>query len=502
MEAILLNGVKNLININKLTEKQTIIFLIIIGFLVRITLSPFFVMFPHVPHDFYMYIGGGQCMAEGKFLEIRCPIWSSPIYETFAYGPLLATLNMVWYLIFGSYDFLMFKLPSIIFDTFNVLMVYFIGKRLFNKKLAFYLSLIYSFSFIALYNSAVIGNDENIAMFFILVSTYFLIEKKLPLSAFFIAISVMFKNVGLITLPVFLYYILKKYGSRPLFNYILLSGTIFLIILSPFIFLAGLEKATFFILQIGAGPTEGAGMSFPIILKYATSVEMGFLMLPMLILGYLISLSCIFIFKMKNSEAELLRNMAFILAATFLLGSFLTGRSLYMIFPFLLILFGYGFKGKVQITKKMILGALSIFISLLIYSIIYRWGVVQYSMSERIFLLGILILVPMGVFNLLHGVQRNYRLIWTFIILGVIIWEEVHASPLLALPLKGVAERLIDPSRFTIVNRLYGDHIQGDPEKFLAYGTFFGGPAVILWICLGFLCYTFLKDKFKIRGKI
>jgi hypothetical protein len=74
---------------------------------------------------------------------------------------------------------------------------------------------------------------------------------------------------------------------------------------------------------------------------------------------------------------------------------------------------------------------------------------------------------------------------------------EVYAAPLLALPLKNISEKLINPNKFTVINELYGDHIQGRSDLFLAYGIFFGGSAIILWIFLGLLYYTILKDKFE-----
>jgi len=479
----------------KINDKEIIVFLILISYLVRIILSPFFVMFPHIPHDFYLYIGSGKCMADGEYLMWSCTEWGGRQGQISQYGPFLSTLMMFWYLLFGEFNFFMFKIPSIIFDTLNVLMIYFIGKKLFDKKLAFCLSLLYCFSFITLYNSAVLGNDDMIAMFFILGSLYFLIDKKLSISAVFSSASIMFKIVGIISLPAVFYYIFRKYGLNALFKYILLLGIVYFVFLSPFILIAGPEKALFYI--FGSPKTikqVGGFSSFYNIFEYITNINVDFLVVPILLLSYLVTFCLFFIRKLKNHEMELFRNITLFWIASLLFGGQLTATQQYLIFVFLLIPIGYYIKKKHTTTQTI--GGVLIFISLLVLSVIYRWGVVEYSSIDRILLLSITITSPLGVFLLLKNVKMNYRVIWTFIILAVVMWDTNHAAPFLALPLENIANQLnqsIDINRFTVVQDSYGDHIQGKPEVFLAYGISYGGPAVILWICLILLYYNLLK---------
>ena len=479
----------------KISDKQIIVFLILVSYLVRIILSPFFIMFPHIPHDFYAYVGSGKCMAEGKYLMFVCTAWGGRQGEISVYGPFFGTLMMFWYLLFGEFNFFMYKIPSIIFDTLNVLMIYFIGKKLFNKKLAFYLSLLYCFSFITLYNSAVLGNDDMIAMFFVLGSLYFLIDKKLSISAGFSSVSIMFKIIGIVSLPAVFYYIFRKYGLNTLLKYILLLGIVYFIFLSPFILIAGPERALFYI--FGSSHTTkqtGGYMSFYNIFNYATNINVDFLILPIVFLSYLITFCLFFIRKLKNHEMELFRNITLLWIASLLFGGILVAPQQYLIFVFLLILIGYHIKKKNSITQ--VIGGTLIFISLLVISVIYRWGVVQYSSIDRILFLSITITSPLGVFLLLNNVKMDYRIIWTFIILAVVIFETSMAAPLLALPLGNIANRLnqfVNFNRFGVVQNLYGDHIQGNPEVFLAYAVSYGGPAVILWICLILLYYTLSK---------
>jgi len=496
------------VNLIKTNDGRTIILLILISYLVRIILSPFFVMFPHIPHDFFGYVGPGKCMAEGKYLMYVCAEWGGRQDDILLYGPFFSVLMMFWYLLFGEFNFFMYKIPSIIFDTLNVLIIYFIGKKLFGRKLALCLSLLYSFSFIVLYNSAVLGNDDNIAMFFILGSLYFLINKKLSISAVFSSISIMFKIIGIVSLPAIFYYIFRKYGLNTLFKYALLLGAVYFIFLTPFIFIAGPEKALFYIFNSDRTIKQrGSFLSFYNIFNYITNVNFDVLVMPIFILSYLVTFSLFFIRKLKNREIELFRNIALFWIASLLFGGLLTTVQQYLIFVFLLVVMVYHIKSrepmKCQIILKkgginiQIIGGILIFISLLLFSIVYRWGIAQYSNTDRIALLLITITSPLGVFLFLNNVKMSYRIIWSFIILAVVMWETVHAAPLLALPLENIANQLnqfININRFTVVQNLYGDHIQGRPEVFLAYGIFYGGPAVILWICLISLYYILLKE--------
>jgi hypothetical protein len=273
----------------------------------------------------------------------------------------------------------------------------------------------------------------------------------------------------------------------------MLTGMIYLVFLSPFIWLSGVKNATFYLIEY---ETRAAGwcMSFYNIFRYVTNVEISSLATPILILSYLITLYFIFKRKLKNNKTELFRNMTLLWITSLLFGGWLCGSYLYLMFPFFLILFSLKFTKVRIITKQKLLGVSFIFLSLLIHSTIYREGIVLYSRLDRMLLFSATIIAPIGVFNLMHGIRRSYRIIWSLVILAVIMYEEVLAAPLLVLPLKDIAERLIDLNRFTMINKLYGDHIKGRPEIFLAYGISYGVPALILWICLGFLYYILLRD--------
>jgi len=306
----------------------------------------------------------------------------------------------------------------------------------------------------------------------------------------------MFRIIGIVSLPAVFYYIFRKYGLNALFKYALLLGVVSFIFLSPFILIAGPEKALYSFYHPTYTKQMSSFMSFYIIFEYITNINVDFLIMPIFILSYLVTFCLFFIRKLKNHEMELFRNITLFWIASLLFGGLLTAAQQYLIFVFLLFAMGYHIKKKH--TTIQIIGSILIFISLLVLSIIYRWDVVQYSSVDRILLLLITITSPLGIFLLLNNVKMNYRIIWTFIILAVVMWETSAAASLLILPLENIAnlfDQFIGINRFTVIQNRFGDHIQGSPEMFLAYGILYGGSSVILCICLILLYYTFLREQ-------
>jgi Gpi18-like mannosyltransferase len=483
-------------------DHEIIIFLIIVSYLTRIFLTPFFVMFPYIPHDSYAHSGAGESMAEGNFFMETSKIFEPVRIRVSEYGPFFSTLMLLWYRFFGVYDFFMFKIPVIIFDVLNTLMVYFIGKKILGSRKAFYVSLLYCFSFIVLYNTAVLGDELNYSLLFMLFSTYCIINKKFSLSAVLFSAAMMFRfSPWVLFGPALLFYVFKKENLKESMKYILISGLSLLIMLSPFILLAGWYKTTYYIFGSNVGLQQSEDyknytlfLSIINVLNLVTNINLNFLSLPLLFVGYIITLILILFKRLKNAEIELLRNIVLLGIIGLLVGPGLAGQYMAWVIAFLFILFGLKFNEKRFTTMWLALGVCLIFVSLLIYSIIYREGIVQYSSLDRLLLIIVVIMAPIGTFYLFYPLDRNYRLIWVFIVLGTILSIEIFAAPLLIFPMKNFSERLINLSKFKVINGLYGDHIQGNPEIFVAYGSFYLGSAIILWFCLGLLYYSLLKD--------
>jgi len=486
--------------IGNMKDREIFVILIIVAYLARLLLIPFYILTPYIPHDFYVYVGPGKCMAEGKFPRYDCASWfAEKTDRPSVYGPLFSSLMMVWYSIFGDYDFVMLKVLVSVFDVLNVLLMYMIGRNFFSKKKSFFIALLYCFSFIVLYNSAVLGNDEVIAMAFVLSAVYFLMKGKFKLSALSWAASIMFKTVGIIIFPAICYYVYRRYGIKKGLIYFVFSTVFFLLIALPFYLAGGLNGAVYHIIGSptalqGSSEPYSSTMSFYNIFRYVTNKNINSLAVPLMAVSYIATLAIILLKKLKNPEMEFFRNAALLWIVILAFGSLLVGTYVYYFFPFLIIFLGFGIKKDVLITKQFATGAFLIFISLLVYSVVYREGLVEYSFTDRILLLLAMALAPLGAYNLFHSFGANYRILWSVIILATIMSVEVYAAPLLVFPLKSISG-MIDTNKFTAINELYGDHIQGRTDVFLAYGIFYGGSAVLLWICLCSLYYTLLKER-------
>jgi len=479
-----------------LNGKNVVLSLIVASYLVRIFITPFNIMVPHIPHDFYAYIGPGKCMVEGKFPLMNCLSWKEGNAQPSVYGPLLSTIFAAVYMAFGQYDFFAYKVIVIAFDAFNAALVYLIAKKLSSPKAALYAALMYSLSFMPLINSAVLGNDEIIVLFFILLSSYFVIEKKMFLSAASYSLLLLLKPFPIVAAPALFFYIYKKYGLKDGLKYIAYGVVCLLALLTIYISMGGFEGTLYYINAGSVGDEIGytTNLSMFNIFKYITNINLSPIILPIMILSLLATLVLIFKFQIKNPEIELIRNIAALMVVTLLFGNFLSGIYTIYFFPFLLILAVSSIKQVKKFNWKNLLGFLAVFTSLIIYSAIYREGLVNYTSSDRFLLLSALVAAVVGEFYLL-SIGKGFRMVWTMIVLATIMYFEVYAAPLVIFPLQGLSG-FIDLNHFSVINKLYGDHIMGSRDLFLAYGVFYALPALILYITMSLIFIKLFKRNY------
>jgi hypothetical protein len=457
-------------------------------------------MFPYIPHDFSAYIGGGKCMAEGKYFMWNCTDWAKRADSMSLYGPLYLTLSMVWYLIFGI-DFFSWKMFSTVFDVANVVLIFFIGKKFFSKETSFYLALVYSFSFLPLYTSSVLANNNPVFMFFLLLSIYFLMEKRLILSSFFSIASILFKIIPAMVFPVIIYYIFRKYGRKKTMMYIFSSILFFVLLIIPFIMIAGLEKTLFSFTTTLTGYSSSGTMSIYNIFKYISNIDIDSLSKVVLIAGYLVTFYLIIKHPLKDYEKELQRNILLVFICSVLLGIWITTYYMYFLFLFIFFLFGNYIKNFKRMKKQWLFGVSLTIISLILFSAIYRWGFVNYTWFDRVLLLVAVVLAPIGTFYSLNWLKKGYRNVWVLLVFAIIMFDELHAAPLVILPMEKIADKLIDTSKMKVVMELYGDHIDSK-SKFLAYGIFYGLPALMVWIGLIYYYYVLLTEKYEKQENI
>jgi len=485
----------------KIKEIYLILFLIAISFLVRALIAPLYIMFPYIPHDFSAYIGGGKCMAEGKYFMWDCTDFAKRTTSRSLYGPLYLTLSMGWYLIFGT-DFFLFKMLSTVFDVANIVLIFFIGKKFFNKEMSFYLALVYSFSFLPLWTSSVLGNNSPVFMSFLLLSIYFLMKKRLILSSFFSIVSILFKIIPAMAFPVIIYYIFRKYGRKKTMMYIFSSILFFVLLIIPFIMIAGLDKTFYSFTATLSYDYSGSGtMSIYNIFKYVSNIDIDFLSKGVLIAGYLVTFYLIIKHPLKDYEKELQRNILLVFICSVLLGIWITSYYMYFLFLFIFFLFGNYIKNFKRMKKQWLFGVSLTIISLILFSAIYRWSFVNYTWFDRVLLLVAIVLAPIGTFYSLNWLKKSYRNVWVLLVFAIIMFDELHAAPLVILPMEKIADKLIDTSKMKVVMELYGDHIDSK-SKFLAYGIFYGLPALMVWIGLIYYYYVLLTEKYEKQENI
>ena len=121
-------------------------------------------------------------------------------------------LTDLFYRVFGENLFGL-RFISILFGSLSIIIVYLIGKELFNKRVALFASLILTLS--SYHITMSLAEMDTSMMFFVLLSMYFLIkslkEQKnifYVLSSLFLGIAIMTKQIALLFVPIFILFIL------------------------------------------------------------------------------------------------------------------------------------------------------------------------------------------------------------------------------------------------------------------------------------------------------
>jgi len=205
----------------KLEKNDRVLILVLgISFLVRIA---FLLYSPLRGWDETVYLNLGLDLSENPFFySILNSGWNDYIPSTdFLYGwpnigfraPLLPYIISFFYLI--NFNFIIsFIIP--IFATLSVLLIYVLGKKLFNKRIGLYSAILFSLIPIHVYCSGKIWTDT-LVVFFILLTFISFWEgyerenkKHKILFGFFLALSLMARYTTLWIIPVFpLYFIVR-----------------------------------------------------------------------------------------------------------------------------------------------------------------------------------------------------------------------------------------------------------------------------------------------------
>jgi len=484
------------------------------SFSARIFLAPLFLEPPDLPHDFYAYIGGAKCILSGGALYSG----DSRAMCQNLYGPALSYLFAGMLLLFGE-NFLLLKLPAILFESFGIVLFFYIAQQLFSDKTARHLSLLYAFSYFTLISSGAKGNDDSIFMFFIILGVYLLIKGRLTLSASSIGVAAAFKVVALIMLPALLLYLYRKHTSWKLVKYSTVVAAVLLIFFVPV--LSNAESDVSWYLFGNAVPTKTNQMPAHLgvfnlirIIHRATtylvyggiSDQSSFIVLlnsiiPTVTTAALLGVfGYMLFFGIKNAAVELMRNMFLLPLTITLSGSLATPDYLLWFLPFVFLLSGGLLKANVtKLNKKTErTGILLLLAGVILFSAFYR-ETDAISNYLRVLLWFVVILTTIGTYYSLDRFPPILRRALTGVVFASSLFDIDLSAPLLVF--KSTLEQLLPHELVNrqIVVAFMGKQYYSSPVDDFLFLSFFVPILVIFLISLAslplFFHKTFRKEK-------
>lgn len=210
------------------------LFTLIVGFLIRLFLAGSLKQFT-VYNDLLTFQAWGNILAENGFSNFYFG-WSDYLP---GYLYILSGLSIFYkFLVTNSVLIpveIFYKLPSIITDIGNTGFIYLIVKRFTSNKNAFYTAVFYYFNPVFWANSTLWGQAESFMMFFLLSSFYCIISGKYFLSALLIAIGQVVKPIAILTIPIYLLYMIyEKTSLKTIIIYLSIFISIIVLLFIPF----------------------------------------------------------------------------------------------------------------------------------------------------------------------------------------------------------------------------------------------------------------------------
>lgn len=425
------------------SEQKFLITLISLSFFVRIVLAPLYVNPPHIPHDFFAYLGAGNTILTGGTLYVDL-VTSLPSQ----YGPLFAVTMASWIAVFGE-SYTLLKVPSVIFDLFTILLIYHIVKDLKGVDTAKYVSIFYSFSYIALWSSGAMGNDDSMFMVFMILALYFILKNannvsNILFSAISLGLAVGYKLIPIIMLPPVIYYLYqcqsKKYQNILLYI-VTIIATLFIILL-PFYLKAGLN-VLFPYIQMGIVMTVD-GMSLLHLIKmfsyyliyraeipYITYQFPDWIATPFTLIGFTLVSLYILKFRLKDKKQELIRNIFLFIFAGLVFSKFFYAPYILWLLPFVLIITSYvdskALLEKFSLSLYEVVGIVLVIFCTIVHAALYRWFI-DYSALERFLILTGTLIAPLGTYLTL--IKTDIKVSWSLVMFAAVAFSKINTRVL------------------------------------------------------------------------
>ena len=417
-----------------------ILCLVILAFVARLALAPLYISLPGeaysiIPHDFPKYMATAQSVLNGTLYITDTHIGHN---SASPYGPLLALSWAGWLKTFGQ-DYTLFKIPSIIYDTLSVVVVFYLAKSLSNIQTAKYASILYAFSFMPLIISGAEGAGDSVLIFFLLLATYFLLKTNpnIKLSSLFLGIALLVKFVvGVVFIPLILYYFWRQKNIRQGFVYLAIILLTVSLVTFPFFLSAGTNVFSQVIFPASVGISGTTLLSaIKMVVNYFTfgmsntyndnQVIQQFAS-PLIALSLIGSIIYIVRFGLEEKKIEFIRNVFVMILMVNIFGNVGYHHIFVWLIPYIIILLVY--KRKFKFSPLVALGLVFVVSSTMIYSAFYReTKIPEYTILEQSFLLSSVLLSIIGTYLSLRDIP------WTLSTFAWALWLTNHAKLLMVL---------------------------------------------------------------------
>jgi 4-amino-4-deoxy-L-arabinose transferase-like glycosyltransferase len=186
--------------------------IILIGTLLRFTLAAV----GHPAGDSCWHLSVSRFIAETGRIPLFEPFGITD-REVFTAPPLFHIFSAGVYWLFARISILAaefaIKLISPLFGSITLMLIFLLGRKMFNPRIAFFATVFVTFLPIHI-NSSVVSFVESLSCLLAIVSVYLLLKKKIYLSALFIGLCLASKQMMFFMLPIFFLGVLFFYRSR------------------------------------------------------------------------------------------------------------------------------------------------------------------------------------------------------------------------------------------------------------------------------------------------
>lgn len=208
--------------------------LALFAFAARLLLAPYLTYYL----DLDTFRSWSYYLAEHGFQSFYANVWSDYL-PGYHYILWLLGIIRLWFIeqSLPLNEVILYKMPSMIADIGNALFIYLIAKKFTTPLKSLLSAAFFLISPAVLANSTFWGQADSFTTFFLLSSFYFLLQSKLWFSAMLIGLGTVVKPIAVLSIPIYLTFILFRFKDRGLSSvalFLLISSSIAVLTFLPF----------------------------------------------------------------------------------------------------------------------------------------------------------------------------------------------------------------------------------------------------------------------------